>query len=41
MSEIPPQEYLKMANQAYIVAYVTGLVHPAPSPPLHFLNLPP
>ena len=28
MSEISPQEYLTMANQAYIVAYVTGLVHP-------------
>lgn len=28
MSEISPQEYLTMANQAYIVAYVTGSVYP-------------
>lgn len=27
MGEIPPHEYLDMANQAYVVAYVTGLVN--------------
>lgn len=27
MAEIPPQKYLDMANQSYIVAYVTGLVN--------------
>ena len=41
MAEIPPQEYLKMANQAYVVAYVTGLVHPARPPSFRILNPPP
>lgn len=31
MAEISPSEYLTMANQAYVVAYVTGPVHPPTS----------
>ena len=32
MSEISTHEYISMANQAYVVAYVTGLVLPTPPP---------
>lgn len=30
MVEIPLNEYLEMANQAYVVAYVTGFVNLTP-----------